>query len=112
MATYYGNTVYPKEFKQWINNWLDDNNYKDYYVSDQQKEALFKASAHDEESEAWNEEVYCEIDNEIYMKKEGYFNWFKQLLMKVKAPIPSLWRLRELILSVKRLLILSCQLTR
>ena len=82
MATYNGNTVYPKKFNQWINNWLDDNNYKDYYVSDQQKEALFKASAHDEESEAWNEEVYCEIDNEIYVKKEGYFNWFKQFLMK------------------------------
>jgi hypothetical protein len=60
---------------------LDNNNYKDYYVSDQQKEALFKASAHDEESEAWNEEVYYEIDNKIYEKKEGYFNWFKQFLM-------------------------------
>jgi len=82
MATYYGETVYPKEFNQWINNWLDDNNYKKYYVSDQQKDALFKASAHDEESEEWNEKVYSEIDNEIYVKKEGYLDWFKQFLMK------------------------------
>lgn len=82
MATYYGNAVYPKEFNQWINNWLDDNNFKKYYVSDQQKEALYKASAHDEESEAWNENVYFEIENEIYVKKEGYLDWFKQFLIK------------------------------
>ena len=31
MATYYGNKDYPKEFKQWINNWLDDNDYKKYF---------------------------------------------------------------------------------
>jgi len=82
MATYYGDIVYPKEFNQWINNWLDDNNYKKYYVSDQQNDALFKASAHDEESEEWNEKVYCEIENEISEKKEGYLNWFKQFLIK------------------------------
>jgi len=82
MATYYGDIVYPKKFNQWINNWLDDNNYKKYYVSDQQKDALFKASAHDEESDAWNEKVYCEIYNEINEKKEGYLYWFKQFLMK------------------------------
>ena len=82
MATYIGNIVYPEEFTKSFNDWLEEKSYRNYYISDQQKDALFNASVHDQESETYDNNTYLKIEEEIYLKKEGYLDWFKHFMMK------------------------------
>ena len=84
MATYNAQQTYEHQFNEWFGEWLNIYNFQDWYVSDQQKEKLYKLFQSSlEKVSSQSREISDEISIKMEIKRRQFLSsWLTEFRRK------------------------------